>query len=230
MAIQANSVPIRDRFGELLRTSKCMIAAELFALCALCFARLFPFSIQLFLVAFTTLSLWMRHMTWLDLGLKKSKAWWKVALLAMLAATLIVVVANVLVQPLVEQLTEKAPNTTRFDSVRGNLPMLLVWLAAVWTIVAFGEEMVFRGYLMNRIADLFGRTKAGWIASLIGSTLVFGLAHGYQGFAGIIGTAEIGLLLGIVYLLNKRNLWVNIVCHGLIDSISLVALYYSAPG
>ena len=87
--------------------------------------------------------------------------------------------------------------------------------------------MVFRGYLMNRIADLVGRSRAGWISALLGSSLIFGLAHGYQGLAGIISTAEVGLLLGILYLINRRNLWVNIVCHGVFDTISLVALYYS---
>jgi hypothetical protein len=63
---------------------------------------------------------------------------------------------------------------------------------------------------------------------VLASSLVFGAAHGYQGLAGATGAAEIGLLLGVMYLLNKRNLWMNIVCHGCIDSISLLWLYSSA--
>ncbi|MGO9482336.1 MAG: type II CAAX prenyl endopeptidase Rce1 family protein, partial [Candidatus Kryptoniota bacterium] len=47
---------------------------------------------------------------------------------------------------------------------------------------------------------------------------------------GFIGATEVGLLLGILYLVNKRNIWVNIVCHGVFDSISLIAIYYSRPG
>jgi membrane protease YdiL (CAAX protease family) len=230
MTIPVNSSRIRGRFGELLRSNKWIVGTELIAVFALCFARPFPFSIQLFLLAFTSLSLWLRGFTWRDLGLRRSKAWWKIALWAVLATFLIAVVVNLLVQPLVGRLTNKVANNARFESVRGNLKILLVWLAAVWTIVAFGEEMIFRGYLMNRIADLVGRTGSGWILSLLGSSLIFGLGHGYQGIAGVVTTAAIGLLLGIVYLVNKRNLWVNIVSHGLIDSISLVALYYSRPG
>jgi len=80
---------------------------------------------------------------------------------------------------------------------------------------------------MNRLADLVGRTRTGWVISLFGSSLIFGLGHGYQGAAGIINTATIGLLLGTLYLVTKRNLWVNIICHGLIDSISLITLYFS---
>jgi uncharacterized protein len=230
MTMPVDSAGIRDRSGELLRANKWIVAAELIVVFGLCFARLFPLSIQLFLLAFTSLSLWLRGLTWRDVGLRRSKAWWKIALWAVLATILIAVVVNLLVQPLVGRLTNKVPDNARFDRVRGNLKVLLVWLAAVWTIVAFGEEMIFRGYLMNRIADLVGRTRAGWILSLFGSSLIFGLGHSYQGLAGISTTAAIGLLLGIVYLVSKRNLWVNIASHGLIDTISLVALYFSRPG
>jgi membrane protease YdiL (CAAX protease family) len=106
-------------------------------------------------------------------------------------------------------------------------PALVGWLTVAWTMAAFCEEMFFRGYLMNRIFDLVGNGRAGWISALLVSSLLFGLAHGYQGLAGAIGTAEVGLLLGVMYLGNKRNLWMNIVCHGSIDSISLVSLYLS---
>jgi membrane protease YdiL (CAAX protease family) len=179
------------------------------------------------LVAFASRSLWLRGLAWSDVGLAKPKTWWKVLLLAALAALVISVVVNLLVGPFVERFAGRATSTTRFDDIRGNLPMLMGWLGVVWTLAAFGEEMIFRGYLMNRISDLVGSGRAGWIAALLGSSLIFGVGHAYQGLAGVIGTTEVGLLLGILYLMNKRNLWMNIVCHGLIDSISLISLYFS---
>lgn len=230
MTTTAKLSPTRDYLGKLLRADRRIVAAELVVLFALCFARPFPFSGVVFLLAVTSLSLWLRGLTWRDLGLSRSRAWWKTALGALLAAFLIAVIANLLVQPFVERLVGRGANNSRFDNVRGHWAVLLAWLAAVWTIVAFGEEMVFRGYLMNRISDLVGRTKAGWVSSLLGSALVFGLAHSYQGLAGLISTAELGLFLGILYLVNKRNLWMNIVCHGVIDTISLTALYLSQLG
>jgi membrane protease YdiL (CAAX protease family) len=42
---------------------------------------------------------------------------------------------------------------------------------------AFGEEMVYRGYLMNRVADLFAKSRTGWIISLLGVNVLFGFAH-----------------------------------------------------
>jgi len=229
MTAGVSSTGIRERFGELLRGSKWVIAGELVVLFALCFARVFPFSVQLILLAFTSLSLWLRGLTWRDVGLRSSMAWWKIALRAVAAAVLIAVIANILVQPFVDRLISRPVNNSRFDNLRGNVKVLLLWLAAVWTIVAFGEEMVFRGYLMNRITDLAEKSRTGWVLALLGSGVIFGLAHGYQGLAGVISTAEVGLLLGLLYLVSKQNLWANIVCHGVFDSISLIALYYSRP-
>ena len=215
------------RLRELFQTNKWIVAAELIVLCALCFARLFPFSIQIFLVAFTSLSWWLRGLSWHDGGLRRSEAWWKVATKAMVAALLIAIVVNLVAAPFVQRVVGGSANNSRFANIRGNFATLLGWLSVAWTLAAFGEEMIFRGYLMNRLADLIGRMRTGWVISLFGSSLIFGLGHGYQGPAGIINTATIGLLLGTLYLINRRNLWVNIICHGLIDSISLITLYLS---
>ncbi len=229
MTVTVNSAHARNRCRELLQANRWIVAAELVIMFVLCFARIFPFSVQLLLFVFTSVSLWLRGLTWRDVGLRRSKEWWKVALHAVLAALLIAIAVNLVAAPLVDRLISKSVNNLRFENIRGNLIALLGWLSVVWTIAAFGEEMIFRGYLMNRIADLVGRTRTGWIISLLGSSLIFGLGHGYQGLAGIINTATIGLLLGTLYLVSKRNLWVNIVCHGVIDSISLITLYFSRP-
>ncbi|PKO12194.1 MAG: hypothetical protein CVU39_25315 [Chloroflexi bacterium HGW-Chloroflexi-10] len=55
-------------------------------------------------------------------------------------------------------------------------------------MAAFGEELANRGYLLNQITDLFRRNRAGWIAAAIGSFLLFGFGHVYQGITGIIDT------------------------------------------
>lgn len=227
MTLFPNFCETRNRFGELLRTNKGLIALELGLGMLLFSALFFTFSVQISQLFFISLSLWLRHMNWSDLGLRKSEVWWRVLLKAMIAALMIWIVTNLLMMPLVEHLSLVTVDNSRFEEVRGGLPTLLGWLAAVWTIVAFGEEMIFRGYLINRMADLFGGTKTGWLLSLLGSSLTFGLAHSYQGVAGISSTAVVGLFLGILYLINRRNLWVNILCHGIIDTISLIAIYTS---
>jgi len=218
---------IHKHVGGLIRTSKPAIFMELVLATGLCFVRIFPFSVQILLVAFASLSLWLRGLNWSAVGLRKPINWWKMLILAILSAALICVVVNLLFGPIIERLAGNSPSNTRFENVRGNFPVLMGWLSVAWTLAAFGEEMAFRGYFMNRIFDLIGNGRVGWISALLLSSLLFGVGHGYQGFAGAIGTTEIGLLLGVMYLVNRRNLWMNIVCHGFIDSISLIALYFS---
>jgi len=107
----------------------------------------------------------------------------------------------------------------------GNLKMTALFIALSWTLAAFGEEMVWRGYLMSRVADVFGRGRAAWAASLVIVSTVFGLAHGYQGLTGWIEEAIAGLALGAMYLGMGRNLWVPIFAHGVADTIDMVLLF-----
>lgn len=116
-------------------------------------------------------------------------------------------------------------DTSAFEAIRGNERVLLAGLALAWTLAAFGEEMVFRGYLMSRIAGLAGGTRAGWAAALVVSSACFGWAHGYQGPAGMVATGLIGALLGLLYL-RTRNLWTVIICHGVVDTITMTLVYF----
>ena len=85
--------------------------------------------------------------------------------------------------------------------------------------------MAYRGYLMNRVADLFNRTRRAWIVSLLAVHIGFGLAHAYQGMTGIVDEGFVGLLLGLIYLRTGRNLAVPIVAHGVSDSVDLILIF-----
>ena len=128
-------------------------------------------------------------------------------------------------QPLLIRLTGKQPDLHDFADLRGNITLLLIYLALTWTLAAFGEEMVWRGYLMNRVADLVGGTRNAWIVSLILVHCAFGLAHLYQGITGIIDEGLAGLLLGVLYLTSRRNLSIPIVAHGVTDTIDMLLIF-----
>jgi membrane protease YdiL (CAAX protease family) len=110
----------------------------------------------------------------------------------------------------------------------GDTRTFQVWLAQALTLSAFGEEMVFRGYLIRRVSEFVGNTSVGRVAAVVVSSALFGLAHRYQGWAGVIATAIIGTALGLgtLYLCNRQNLWTVIVCHGIVDTVMLSALYF----
>jgi membrane protease YdiL (CAAX protease family) len=130
-----------------------------------------------------------------------------------------------LVLPLVKRFTGQSVDVSEFAAMPGNLPMLLTWVALSWTLAAFGEEMVYRGYMLNRLADLLGRSRAGWAVSLIVMGLLFGWGHSYLGTVGWVLNIVDGIVLGVLYLATGRNLWLSVIEHGLGNTVSLVLLY-----
>jgi uncharacterized protein len=185
---------------------------------------LFPFPIlPLFLVAWA--SLHIRHLRWRDVGLYHPNRWLPTIGIALLAGVGYQALDTLLITPLLQHLTGEPIDLSQFAILRGNLPVLLVFLVISWTEAAFIEEMFFRGYFLNRLADLVGRERLGIAIALIGNTLVFGAAHAYQGFTGVLDTALAGLFLGLLYFLAGRNLWLPILTHGFIDTIGFIIIY-----
>ena len=81
------------------------------------------------------------------------------------------------------------------------------------------EELLFR---LAVPALIFGATGSAPTAT-IGSVLLFGVLHFYQGWPGIVGATVIGALLMVLYLATGSIL-VAIVTHALIDLRSLVLI------
>jgi membrane protease YdiL (CAAX protease family) len=82
---------------------------------------------------------------------------------------------------------------------RGELTAAL----GVSTTAGFGEELVFRGFLL-----WYGTLLVGLPASVIGTSLLFGIAHGYQSRFGVIFASIAGLVLAGAYLASGSLLLV----------------------
>ena len=92
----------------------------------------------------------------------------------------------------------------------------------LWVVVSLTagicEEALFRGYLMTRLRILF--KSDSWIIPLIVSSILFGVAHGYQGLNGMILLSIYGAILGGIYIYTK-SLWPAIIVHSLQDLLAL---------
>jgi membrane protease YdiL (CAAX protease family) len=131
-------------------------------------------------------------------------------------------------QPILTRVLGSAPDLSDFAAVRGDLGLLGLALLGSWTLAAFGEEFVYRGYLMNRLAGLIaamGATRAATPAALVVSSVIFGLAHLYQNLTGVTENMIDGLLLGAIYLASGRRLIVPIIAHGVEDSADSLLIY-----
>jgi membrane protease YdiL (CAAX protease family) len=95
-------------------------------------------------------------------------------------------------------------------------------------VVVFLEEIIFRGYMMGEIARLIGTSQLALAVNLMLSSVLFGLAHWYQGKSGALSTGIIGALLGMLFITSGFNLWLPILTHGFIDTIGLLLVYLNA--
>src|SRR4030042_2511930 len=170
---------------------------------------IFPFPIlPLFLVGWASLRL--RHLGWRVVGLRRPDKWLPTISLALLVGIVYQAVDIFVIAPLLQRLTGESIDLSQFSFLRGSLPALIFFLLISWTEAAFIEEMFFRGYLLNRLTDLAGRQRLGVTIALVGSALIFGAAHAYQGITGVVDTALAGLLLGLLYLLARAHLGLTI--------------------
>jgi membrane protease YdiL (CAAX protease family) len=117
-----------------------------------------------------------------------------------------------------------------YDYLRDNLPMLLVALAAVYVVSSFGEEAIYRGFLVTRVAELGGETRSAWGGAVVVSAVVFGLVHFDWGVVGVVQTTLMGLALAAGYLVVRRNLWALVLAHAYLDTLLLVQLYATPAG
>lgn len=171
-------------------------------------------------------SLRLRSGGWGALRLGRPSSWRRTILVALVAASLRVLMGGFVVDPLTARFWPPALPPSGVDSITGNVGQALLWLGVVWTWAAFGEEIAYRGYLLTRAADLGGGSNlANWTGMLFVSVL-FGIGHYYKGPSGMIDSGVAGLVLGAAYLLSKRNLWVPVLAHGFIDTFGVIALFF----
>jgi hypothetical protein len=157
-------------------------------------------------------------------------SWPKTVLLGFGTLVVFIVASNVLGAAIQYFLAPDmaAADRSSLNPLDGNLLLLILMVVAAWTTIAFGEEMIFRAFLTNSLAGFFPQSRAKWAFALIGSSLLFGLAHFSYGLAGIIETTIIGLVLNIAYLSTGRNLWVTIIAHGIVNTLSFILIYSGA--
>jgi membrane protease YdiL (CAAX protease family) len=92
-------------------------------------------------------------------------------------------------------------------------------------VVAFAEEVIFRGYLLLR----FDAITSNPTVAVILSTLIFTLGHGYEGTAGIVTVGFLGLVFALTYRWRK-SLIAPIMMHFLQDFIGIVLAPLAGSG
>ena len=138
------------------RDSKLLALVE-FLLVALIFYAdhrgLIPFSKTPELLLLGWISLRLRNLRWRTVGLTRYRSWPVTIALGVGLGVLTEAFQLLITQPTLSRLIGKEPDLELFRMLTGNIKVTLLFIALSWTLAAFGEELFWRGYLMNRVAD-----------------------------------------------------------------------------
>lgn len=158
---------------------------------------------------------------WADLGLRRPRRWWVVPLLAAGGLVISVGLVVVLVLVVLPAIGAEVPQVARTPTMQEDLAEYLFWAIPIgWGTAALGEELLLRGFVLDRITKVIGSSGTGAVlAAIVLQAAIFGTLHAYQGLGGVLLTGMAGLVLGLVWLAGGRNLWPGILLHGMINSL-----------
>jgi len=179
------------------------------------------------------LGLKIRNESWADLGVVFETISFK-GFLKVFGWSLIVCVLGVagfiLGSVLMANVTgiPEAADFSKYDFLKDNLGGLFLTLGGVYIVSSFGEEVVFRAFLINRIEQIGALSKYGTAMAVVLSSMIFGLAHYEWGPMGMVQTAFMGLAMGVCYIKFKRRIWILVLAHVYMDTILMVQMYLAS--
>ena len=186
--------------------------------------------LMLFIVWF---GLKLRGERWKNFGLTNKSISWKDGIKVFLFSLLVfglAIVGFIIGSIIMANITgiPESTNLSGYDYLKDNIGMLLLTLGGVYIVSSFGEEVIYRAFLINRISELGLATKKGTTIAVIISSIIFGLVHYEWGPMGMVQTGFMGLALGICYIKLKKRLWILILAHAYMDTILMVQMYLAS--
>jgi membrane protease YdiL (CAAX protease family) len=127
--------------------------------------------------------------------------------------------------PLLDLFGLQNQDISSLESMEGNNSLLAIYLTVAWTTAGFGEELIFRGFLMVGLARFLGMSRTAWVVAVIVSSIFFGLFHFRTGIGGILTTGLTGAILAGLFLLNRGSIWSTYIAHGLLNTINFLFIY-----
>jgi membrane protease YdiL (CAAX protease family) len=160
-----------------------------------------------------------------DLGFTRPERW-KVVPFQVVA----ILVAFIGVQALAPLLVSSfvsipEPDLSRYDSIAGNLGAAIIMALVLPLTASIPEEVIYRGFLIGRLSEIFGRNTGGAVLAVVVQALVFGAIHFQWGVGGMIVTLIMGVVWGVAFLLCGRSLWIVILAHSAGHILLVVQLY-----
>lgn len=204
-----------------------LLAAEVSAIAAIFWADAaghIPVSKTPLLVLVAWASIHIRGSKWRDLGLTVGPQPARMAVIGIVAGLAFWLLEYFIETPALQAVTGRYPDLSDFAPVVGNVGILALLLGVNILLAGLGEELVWRGYALSRVAEAVG-TQWKWPIALLAVNVAFGLAHSYQGEAGVTQAAVQGVLLGILFLWTGRNLVAPVMAHIVANTCDFLLIF-----
>ncbi len=117
------------------------------------------------------------------------------------------------------QLEKSEAKSSHYDKILTNIMLPKTyrekqWFTFVSATAGIGEEIVYRGFLMYHLMQQF--SKLPLLLILLIASIIFGLAHSYQGLTGMLKTSLVGMVLGALYI-TSGSILPGIILHFIMD-------------
>jgi uncharacterized protein len=160
---------------------------------------------------------------WRSLGVAPPRSWARVVAIGIPLGVAFKLAMKAVVMPLFGAPAINA----RYHYIAGNAAALPGVLFAVIVGAGIGEEIVFRGFLFERLRTLFGRGRATLVAVVLFTSGLFAFAHyADQGWPGVQQAAVTGLVFGTIYGITGQ-LWLPMVVHIAFDVTAVALIYWN---
>jgi membrane protease YdiL (CAAX protease family) len=134
---------------------------------------------------------------WADFGMKRPR--WSTVACALigLGGAILTILLVMLLSALLPEGTRE--NLLKQTPLKITSPIEIPLMIAFCITVGYREEILFRAYFIPRLGEI--GIKPVW--AIIGTSLVFGMAHYNQGILGVVTIFAIGAFFGTVFALRK---------------------------
>lgn len=156
-----------------------------------------------------------------EIGLQAPDSWPRVILWGIVAGLALKFAAQAVVLP---YLGGPMFNSS-YQYIQGDLPAAVRESFVTIALTSFAQEIVYRGFLLNRAQAFFGNGFIMKILMILGSAAIFGVLHMQEGPTGVAQAAMLGGLFTTIYFLNGQRLWLLIFMHAAFDIAAVWMIY-----
>ena len=175
----------------------------------------------LFSIIIIAIAYWNNDIFFVQKLFEYPSNWFYTLFIGFLLASIISLLSFVLIEPYIERITNQPHNLKAIEHIRNNWKSTIIYILIGWGMGGFIEEIIFRGFLMSAFKDVPGTSNFSLLINIAITSILFGMAHWYQGKSGALSTGIISIFLGLIFIYNQFNLWLPIIVHGFIDTISI---------